>query len=140
MSSMSATTRCAKIHKRFRKRCSKDHKCRVLRLDTIYCSIKRLKKKKPPACLLTPFHRSYPPDGGGNGGGHTHNTKILSACHFFRTLNEIRNIYDRLNGPKMARVLTIVIIWEGAILGLNGQNDMATAIMNNHLKITILKN
>ena len=51
--------RCAKIHKRFRKRCSKDHKCRVLRLDTIYCSIKRLKKKKkPPACLLTPFHRS----------------------------------------------------------------------------------
>ena len=103
--------RCAKIHKRFRKRCSKDHKCRVLRLDTIYCSIKRLKKKKPPACLLTPFHRSYSPDGGGNGGGHT--TEILSACHFFRTLNEIRNIYDRLNGPKMARVLTIVIICTG---------------------------
>ena len=111
--------RCAKIHKRFRKRCSKDHKCRVLRLDTIYCSIKRLKKKKkPPACLLTPFHRSYSPDGGGNGGGHTHNTEILSACHFFRTLNEIRNIYDRLNGPKMARVLTIVIIWEGVVLSL----------------------
>ena len=99
---------CAKIHKRFRKRCSKDHKCRVLRLDTIYCSIKRLKKPLQHKVMRRPSL-----DGGNSG-----QLRFLSACHFFRTLNEIRNIYDFLNGPKMARVLTIVIM--GTILGSNG--------------------
>ena len=32
-------------------------------------------------------------------------------------LNEIRNIYDHLNGSKMARAMTIVIVMTAAILG-----------------------
>ena len=54
--------------------------------------------------------------------------RFLSTCNFFfhpaatsvyyvcMPLNEIRNIYDHLNGSKMARAMTIVIVMT-AILG-----------------------
>ena len=57
-------------------------------------------------------------------GSHTSSTSVYYVC---MPLNEIRNIYDHLNGSKMARAMTIVIVMT-AILG--GCVQTYTLILN----------
>lgn len=74
--------------------------------------------------------------------------RFLSTCNFFfhpaatsvyyvcMPLNEIRNIYDHLNGSKMARAMTIVIVMT-AILG--GCVQTYTLILKQRFHQTRLK-